>query len=140
MTDRKDRTRLGLAFGIGILAGGALGLYLNSDKGRKQRKVAYDKVNEFGDKASAMARERADQISKMAREKANQLAEGVAHSVESSRQWVDEVSDRIVDRMTHMEEEAEELVEEAESRLGSGISKARRKIDKKAKDLKSKLN
>lgn len=140
MTDRKDRTRVGIALGIGLIAGGALGLYLNSDKGRKVRKDVSNRVNEFGDKASAIAREKADQISEMARQKANQFTDGVAHTVDRSRQWVDEVSGRIVDRMTHVEEEAEELVEEAESRIKSGIGKARSKIEKKTKELKSELN
>jgi gas vesicle protein len=140
MTDRKDRTRIGIALGIGIIAGSALGLYLNSDKGRKARKIASNKINEFGDKASAIARERADQISKLAQEKAHQFSEGVAHTVESSRKWVDDVSDRIVARMTHVEEEAEELVEETESHIESGMSKARQNIDKKTKDLKGSLN
>jgi len=140
MTDRKDRTRVGIALGIGIIAGSALGLYLNSDKGRKARKVASNKINEFGDKASVMARENAERISKIANEKAHQFTDGVAHTVDRSRKWVDDVSGRIVERMAHNEEEAEEVVEETESPVKSGMSKARRKIDKKAKDLQRNLN
>lgn len=140
MTDRKDRSRLGIAFGVGLIAGGALGLYLNSDKGRKVRKDVSNRVNEFGDQASAVAREKADQISEMARQKANELTDGMAHTVDRSRQWVDEVSGRIVERMKHAGEEAEEMLEEAESKLESGMSKARRKLEKKTKKLKSELN
>ena len=97
MTIRKDRARIGFALGIGILAGSALGLYLNSDRGRKHRKIAAEKINEFGDKASTVARERADKISKMAQTKAHQFTEGVAHTVDRSRKWVDDVSDRVIE-------------------------------------------
>ena len=122
MNDQKNKTWIGLAFGFGILAGGALGLYLNSDRGRKFRKEASKQVNEFGEKASVVARE-----------KAHQFTDGVAHTVERSRQWVDEVSDRIVERMKHAEETAEDIVED-------GMKKAKRTIAKKSKALEEKLN
>ena len=46
----KDRTRERVALGLGLLAGAAVGLFLNSDKGRKVRQDAGEKVGEISEK------------------------------------------------------------------------------------------
>lgn len=127
----KDRTRERVALGLGLLAGAAIGLFLNSDKGRKIRKDASEKVGELSDKA----REEFDHLSEEARNKAKKISEDVAQAVDRGKEFVTHTGETIREKAMWLKGTTEEKLDVVEKDFKAGVDYAIRNIKKKAEEL-----
>jgi hypothetical protein len=98
--NRNSNTRW--ALGFGLLAGAAIGYYLNSNDGRRVRNNMANEFNDYGEQiggiateagrlASNYAREaqhQGQQFASTARNKANEFGETARESVNSGKDWV----------------------------------------------------
>jgi len=80
MSREKDRL---LGLGIGLIAGGAIGYWLNSEQGKEARQKATEKASEYGQMATDYARENA-----------NMLQEKADNTLESGKKYVEKVAAR----------------------------------------------
>lgn len=88
--------------GFGILAGAALGYYLNTEKGRKVRSNVASEFNEYGNQISGIANEagrlannyarearfQSEQLARNTKLKANELASNARQSINSGKDWI----------------------------------------------------
>ncbi|MCB0564262.1 MAG: YtxH domain-containing protein [Phaeodactylibacter sp.] len=132
----KDRTRERVALGLGLLAGAAVGLFLNSDKGRKVRHDAGEKVGEISDKA----RDEFNHLSEEARIKAERLSSNVTHAVGRSREFVSSAGDTIKERAQWLKGATEEKLDVVNKDFQAGVDFALKNIKKKAKELQKVTN
>ncbi|MCO6476634.1 MAG: YtxH domain-containing protein [Phaeodactylibacter sp.] len=127
----KDRTRERVALGLGLLAGAAIGLFLNSDKGRKIRNDAGERVNELSEKA----REEFNHLSDEARARAERLSKDVNQAVDRSREFVSSASESIKGRAQWLKGATEEKLDVVNKDFKAGVDYALKNIKKRAKEL-----
>ncbi len=134
-----NRTKEKIALGLGILAGGLLGYWLNSDQGREVRTDVADKANEYGEKAKAQADEISTNLNKQAKELSNnlneqakQLTDNINNAVEQSRSYISQASDTVRSQM----QVAGAKANEASTDFQAGVDYAIKNIQKQAKELR----
>ena len=132
----KDRTRERVALGLGLLAGAAIGLFLNSDKGRKVRQDAGEKMNEMSEKA----REEFNYLSEEARKRAGKLSDEVSHAVDRSRDFVTSTGETIKGKAQWLKGATEEKLDVVNKDFKAGVDFALTNIKKKAKELQKTAN
>ncbi len=127
----KDRTRERVALGLGLLAGAAIGLFLNSDKGRKIRHDAGERVNELSEKA----RDEFNHLSDEARARAERLSKDVNQAVDRSREFVSSTSESIKGKAQWLRGATEEKLDVVNKDFKAGVDYALKNIKKRAKEL-----
>ncbi|MCO6492030.1 MAG: YtxH domain-containing protein [Phaeodactylibacter sp.] len=132
----KDRTRERVALGLGLLAGAAIGLFLNSDKGRKMRQETGEKIGEVSEKALSEL----SHLSEEVRHKANQFSDEVSHAVERSRDFVSNTGGAIKERAKWLKGATEEKLDVVNKDFKAGVDFALSNIKKKAKELQKSAN
>jgi gas vesicle protein len=132
------RTKEKIALGLGLLAGGALGYWLNSDKGREVRTDVAEKTSEYSQKAKEQAdqisknlNEQAAQISNNLNQQAQSLSNNLNQAVDSSRDYITQASDAVRKQFESVEQKAQN----ASSDFQDGVNYALKSIQKKAKEL-----
>lgn len=133
--------------GAGLIAGFALGYYLNSKEGRQWRERTMEQLDEYGEEIGGIANE----VSKLANnyatkatakgmdfkdevtERGQELASRARETVESGKDWVNETTDSLKSTVAKGKEIAENTLGEVESSFKRGVSKAKRKTDKNGK-------
>ncbi|MCB0568302.1 MAG: YtxH domain-containing protein [Phaeodactylibacter sp.] len=125
----KDKTRERVALGLGLMAGAALGYFLNSDKGRAVRKDANEKMVQFGEEASV----RISHLTDEAKVKAQAFSETITHAVDEGKEYLTHVGENLKKKFS----KAEESIENASEDFKAGMKYALRNIQKKAKELES---
>ncbi|PHI19355.1 hypothetical protein CEQ90_13440 [Lewinellaceae bacterium SD302] len=100
-TPRK-KSNSGWALGLGLLAGAAIGYYLNSNEGRRMRNNIQSEFNDYGNQIGGIATEagrlasnyanearfKSQQLANNARNKASELADSTRQSINSGKDWV----------------------------------------------------
>lgn len=127
----KDRTRERVALGLGLFAGVAMGLFLNSDKGRKIRKDAGEKAGELADKA----KDEFNHLSEEARIRARKLSDEVTQAVSHGKEFVAHTGETFKEKAQWLRGTAEEKLDVVEKDFKAGVDYAIRNIKKKAEDL-----
>lgn len=131
-------TKEKIALGLGLIAGGALGYWLNSDKGREVRSEAADKANEYGRKAKEQADQISENLNRQAGElstklndQANRLSTNLNQAYEQSRDYLSKTGDTL---KTQFQRTASN-VEGASEDFQAGINYAIDNIQRKAREL-----
>lgn len=97
------------ALGVGILAGAAIGYYLNSDKGREVRANVKSEFDDYTDQLGGIANEAGKLASNYAREaqyqgrqfvdntktRANELVDNARQGINSGKDWVAEKANSV---------------------------------------------
>lgn len=121
---------------MGLLAGAAIGLFLNSDKGRKIRHDAGERVNEISEKA----RDEFNHLSSEARARAERLSKDVNQVVDRSREFVASAGDNIKGRAQWLKGATEEKLDVVNKDFRAGVDYALKNIKKRAKELQKVAN
>ncbi len=112
--DTSERNKKGLLFLAGIAAGVTAGYWLNSDKGRKWRKSRTEELNNFGSNVSERASESIDQ-----------MKENLSTVVDKAKEGIHTAAGK-----------GKEVMEKVEKNFEKGADTAKKKIEKRAKELK----
>lgn len=110
-----NRSKMLMAIGAGLLAGGAFGYYLNSEKGKRMRK-----------KAKKAVRDQADQLS----ERFSQLAT-------DAKSWFDNMTTTAKSKIEEMAETAEDNVDGVKKNLKKGAEKAKARMKSTADKIEN---
>ena len=86
----------GWALGFGLLAGIAIGYYLNSNEGRAARRKAQVRFDEYGNQVSEKYNEYAEQ----ARVKGQEYAETARQQLASTREWANSTAEQVKNSAT----------------------------------------
>ncbi|MCB0589152.1 MAG: YtxH domain-containing protein [Phaeodactylibacter sp.] len=132
----KDRTRERVALGLGLVAGAAIGLFLNSDKGRKVRHDAGEKVGEMSEKA----RREFEHLSEEVREKASKFSDDVNHAVDRSREFMANTGETFKEKAQWLKGATEEKLDVVNKDFKAGVDYALTNIKKRAKELQKVSN
>lgn len=131
MNNHNDNSSKGWILGFGLLAGIAVGYYLNSNEGRAARRKAQVRFDEYGNQISDYGHQVSQQVS----ERANRLAEDAKHKLEESKQWAgntaDSLKSTINQKATALRSGAAETVESVENSFKRGVNKAKANVDAK---------
>lgn len=120
----EDRSKKGLLFLLGVAAGAAAGYYINSEEGKKVRRQAADRVNEFGQEVETRARDQFDQFSSNLNE-----------AVDRSKHYADDVSSNLKSRIDALASRSGKNLKNAEKAYEANMEKAKRKIRKRIRKL-----
>ena len=104
-------------FGLGLVAGAALGYWLNTAKGKTFRIDVAKTVGEYSDGLSAMAKENA-----------MKLSGNLATVMEDSQNWVNGAKGKLKTSIHELGDTAEYVVDETATKLETGLEKARQKV------------
>jgi uncharacterized membrane-anchored protein YhcB (DUF1043 family) len=131
MNNNNDNSSKGWILGFGLLAGIAVGYYLNSNEGRAARRKAQVRFDEYGNQIS----EYGHQVSQQVSDRANQLSEEAKQKLEEGKQWADETAgslkSTINEKATALRTGAADTVESVENSFKRGVNKAKASIDAK---------
>lgn len=119
-------TRKRNLFGLGVLAGAAIGYWLNTEQGKAVRRQASGKVNELGQVASEYIKENAAQIKQTA-----------TSTLEQGQEIVNNLTTQAKDTINNAADTAEDRLDTANHSLQNGISKARSKIETETEKLQN---
>lgn len=104
-------------FGLGLIAGAALGYWLNTEKGKAFRSDVAKKVGEYS-----------DELSVLAKENALKLSGNLSAAMEDGQKWVAGARGKLKSTLHDLAETAEHAVDEAAGKLETGLEKANRKV------------
>ncbi len=129
MNNNNNDSNTGWALGFGLLAGIAIGYYLNSNEGRAARRKAQVRFDEYGNQIS----EYSHQVSQQVSERANALAEDAKQKLEESKQWADETAGSLKstfnEKTSALRASATDAVSSVENSFKRGVEKAKAKVD-----------
>jgi len=124
-----DSSNKGWALGFGLLAGIAVGYYLNSNEGRAARRKAQVRFDEYGNQIT----EYSQQVSQQVSERASTLADEAKVKLEESKQWAgntaDTVKSTISEKATALKNSTSEKVGGVEDSFKRGVDKAKAKVN-----------
>jgi len=124
-----DSSNKGWALGFGLLAGIAVGYYLNSNEGRAARRKAQVRFDEYGNQIT----EYSQQVSQQVSERASTLADEAKTKLEEGKQWAgntaDTVKSTISDKATALKNTTNEKVSSVEDSFKRGVNKAKAKVN-----------
>lgn len=104
-------------FGTGLLIGGAVGFYLNSEKGKRLRREVSTTVKNQADQAS---------------ERLNQWAE-------DAKSYYESVASSAKDQISKMGEGADSMVKDVKTSLLKGAERAKAKLDAASNHIEEQL-
>ncbi len=113
-------------FGLGLIAGAALGYWLNSEKGKAFRKDVATMVGEYS-----------DELSVMARENALKLSGNLSTAMEDGQHWVSGAKGKLKTSIHELADTAEHTVDDVADKLETGLEKARRRVEENASKLEN---
>ena len=116
-----NRSNQNLKLGLGILAGAALGYWLNSDQGRKTRTEVANKAEEYGNQAATYVKEQANSLGSQVNDYYEQGRSAVANAAETVRTTLSTSTPT-------PNETAYGVIDDVEDQLKKGIERARKKI------------
>ena len=123
----------GWALGFGLLAGIALGYYLNSNEGRAARRKAKVRFDEYG-----------QQVYNQARERSGQLVDKAKTQIEQGKQWANETATNVKSTVTSKAEElkntASSSANTVKSSFQKGMDKAKANLNNKADKIDDVVN
>ncbi len=129
MNNHNDNSNKGWILGFGLLAGIAIGYYLNSNEGRAARRKAQVRFDEYGNQIS----EYSHQVSQQVSERAGALADEAKQKLEDSKQWADETADTLKSTLNKktsaLRTSATDAVNTVENSFKRGVEKAKAKIE-----------
>lgn len=111
-------------FGLGLVAGAAIGYWLNSEKGKAFRKDMATLVGEYS-----------DELSVVARENALKLSSNLSTAMEGGQNWVSGAKGKVKTSIHELADTAEHTVDDVADKLETGLEKARRKVEENAAKL-----
>jgi gas vesicle protein len=120
----EDRSKKGLLFLLGVVAGAAAGYYINSEEGKRARRQAAQRVNEFGHEMEERARGQIDQFSSNLNE-----------AVDRSKHYANDVTSNLKSRIDSLAGRSRQTLIRAENAYEANIQKAKRKIKKRIRKL-----
>lgn len=115
MSDRGSNN--GWKFGLGLLAGAALGYWLNSEQGRKVRKDTSDQITTYTNQATDYTKE-----------KVSAAQTSLNTSIEKAQELLQNLTEYAKNTISRTANSAEATLEKAESRLEKGMNKAKNKV------------
>jgi uncharacterized membrane-anchored protein YhcB (DUF1043 family) len=125
MSNYSNDNSKGWALGFGLLAGIAIGYYLNSNEGRAARRKAAVQFDEYGNQVS----EYSHQVS----ERANTITDDAKAKYEEGKQWAGETADSLKstlnEKTTALKTTATETVSTVEESFKRGVEKAKTKVN-----------
>lgn len=113
-------------FGLGLVAGAAIGYWLNSEKGKAFRKDM-----------ATMAGEYSDELSVVARENALKLSNNLSSAMEGGQSWVGDAKGKVKTSIHELADTAEHTVDDVADKLETGLEKARRRVQENAAKLEN---
>ena len=105
-------------FGLGLLAGAAIGYWLNTEKGKAFRKDVAQTIGDYSEEISAMAKENA-----------SRLSGDLATAMEDGQNWVSGTKGKLKTSIHDLAESAEQAIDQAGEKLEEGLKKARKKVE-----------
>lgn len=124
-----QRSNNGWKFGVGILAGAALGYWLNSEHGKKVRRDTSEQISNYSHQATEFTKE-----------KVSQAQSNLSSAIEKGQQMLNDLTSYAKNAISRTADSAENAVDRAESRLESGMKKAKDKIDQKSSGVEARVN
>lgn len=115
MSDRGSNS--GWKFGLGLLAGAALGYWLNTEQGRKVRKDTSDQITTYSNQAAGYTKE-----------KVNAAQNSLNSTLEKAQDLLHSLTDYAKNTISRTASSAESTLEKAESSLEKGMNKAKNKV------------
>jgi gas vesicle protein len=138
METMSKRTNEKVALGLGLIAGGLVGYWLNSDQGREVRTDVADKASDYSEKAKEQAEnlsqnlnQQATQISDRLNTQAQHLSENLNRTVEQGRNYLNQATETVRSQFQSAEQGAEDM----SSDFKAGVDYALKNIQKQAKAL-----
>ncbi len=143
----KQNSKKRYLLGAGLLAGFALGYYLNSKEGRAFRKQAAEQLDEYGEEIKGIAEEvsklagnyvkeaksKSQEWAEEAAEKGEEIAKKAKETVAHTKHWAEEKAAALKGKFTNEAEEAEDLADDLTDSFKKGIKNAKRRIDELGK-------
>lgn len=118
MNNQQNDSGKGWALGFGLLAGIAIGYYLNSNEGRAARRKAQVQFDEYGNQIT----EYGQQVSQQVSERANLLAEDARTKYAEGKQWAGDTADSIKTTVSETADSLKSTVSEKAAALKSGTT------------------
>ena len=119
----------GWALGFGLLAGVALGYYLNSNEGRAARRKAQVRFDEYGNQIS----EYSTQVTQQAKERVNTLSADAKVKLAEGKQWasntVDSVKNTVNEKTNALKASTNDTVSSVQESFNRGVSKAKTRVN-----------
>ncbi|TXF90980.1 hypothetical protein FUA23_04040 [Neolewinella aurantiaca] len=129
MNNYSNDNSKGWALGFGLLAGIAIGYYLNSNEGRAARRKAAVRFDEYGNQIT----EYGQQVSQQVSERATALADDAKTKYEEGKNWAGETADSlkstINQKTSALKSSATETVNSVEESFKRGVDKAKTKVN-----------
>lgn len=129
MNNHNNDNSKGWTLGFGLLAGIAIGYYLNSNEGRAARRKAAVRFDEYGNQISEYSHEVSQQVT----ERANALADDAKAKYEEGKQWAgntaDNIKSTINEKTAALKTSATETVNTVEESFKRGVEKAKTKVN-----------
>jgi len=129
MNNYSNDNSKGWALGFGLLAGIAIGYYLNSNEGRAARRKAAVRFDEYGNQITEYGQQVGQQVS----ERAGALADDAKARYEEGRQWAGDTADSlkstINEKTSALKTSATETVNTVEESFKRGVNKAKSKVN-----------
>jgi gas vesicle protein len=114
----EKKNRFYWKFFLGLTAGAAAGLYLNSDRGRRMRQETGERLTRWGADVSGKAREEMTKLSKRA-----------SQAINHSKEYADKTSENLKEKITRFSKAAEEMVDRTEHAYEKAADWAAEKLD-----------
>lgn len=118
----EKRRRNGLLFLLGVAVGAAAGYYANSDEGRKARREAGGKLNDFS-----------NEMTDSARVQVEQLTDNVNRAMDRSKHYVDDISTDLANRINALAKNSgssNKEMQKAKRKIRKGIQKLEAILEK----------
>lgn len=140
MNNQQNDSGKGWALGFGLLAGIAIGYYLNSNEGRAARRKAQVQFDEYGNQIT----EYGQQVSQQVTERANLLADEAKTKLEEGKQWAGSTAESIkstvnekatalkttvTEKTNALKTGTNETISSVEESFKRGVDKAKAKVN-----------
>ncbi len=140
----KQQGKKRFLLGAGLLAGFALGYYLNSKEGRAFRKQAAAQLDDYGEELKSIAEEVGKLASNYAKEaknkgrewaeeaaeKGGELSQKARKTAAQTKNWAEEKAAALKSKLEKEKEKAGDVSEDLADSFQKGIKNAKTKIDK----------
>lgn len=130
MSDRRSDN--GWKFGLGIIAGAALGFWLNSEQGKKVRRDTSQQINDYSNQASAYTKQKYSEAQDGMNSAINQAQSGLNSAIEKGQELLTELTKYAKNTVSRTADSAETALENAGDSIEKGARKAKAKVNKKA--------
>jgi uncharacterized membrane-anchored protein YhcB (DUF1043 family) len=129
MSNQQDSSGQVWALGFGLIAGIAVGYYLNSNEGRAARRKAQVQFDEYGNQIT----EYGHQVSQQVTERASHLADDAKARIEEGKQWTgntaESIKSTVTEKTTALKKGANETISSVEDSFKRGVDKAKAKVN-----------